>query len=53
LIRVQRVLRSRARCVLYANRFEPWEGEDMAKYLIAWILGVPAVVLVLIYLLFN
>jgi hypothetical protein len=29
------------------------EGTDMAKYLIAWILGVPAVVLVLIYLLFN
>jgi len=25
----------------------------MGKYLIAWILGVPAVVLVIIYLLFN
>jgi len=25
----------------------------MGKYLIAWIMGVPAVVLVLIYLIFN
>jgi hypothetical protein len=25
----------------------------MGKYLIAWILGVPAIVLVIIYLLFN
>jgi len=25
----------------------------MGKYLIAWILGVPAIVLVVIYLLFN
>ena len=32
--------------------FDFAEGTDMAKYLIAWILGVPAIVLVLIYLLF-
>jgi hypothetical protein len=25
----------------------------MGKYLIAWILGVPAIVLVIIYMLFN
>lgn len=28
-------------------------SEIMGKYLIAWILGVPAVVLVLLYLIFN
>jgi hypothetical protein len=35
-----------------SNGFDSTEGTDMAKYLIAWILGVPAIVLVLIYLLF-
>lgn len=29
------------------------EDDIMGKYLIAWILGVPAFVLVIIYLLFN
>ena len=28
------------------------ESNDMGKYLFAWILGVPAVVLVIVYLLF-
>jgi hypothetical protein len=26
---------------------------DMGKYVIAWLLGVPAIVLVVVYLLFN
>jgi hypothetical protein len=29
------------------------QGNVMGKYLIAWILGVPAFVLVIIYLLFH
>jgi hypothetical protein len=29
------------------------KGHDMGKYFIAWLLGVPAAVLVLIYLFFN
>jgi len=29
------------------------QGEALGKYVIAWLLGVPAVVLVLVYLLFN
>lgn len=33
--------------------FTTSRGNIMGKYLIAWILGVPAVVLVIIYLLFN
>jgi hypothetical protein len=28
-------------------------GEVVGKYVIAWLLGVPAVVLVLVYVLFN
>lgn len=35
------------------RRTTPEETHIMGKYLIAWILGVPAVVLVLIYLIFN
>jgi hypothetical protein len=44
---------ARAHQVLHAVRVKPFEGADMAKYLIAWILGVPAIILVLIYLLFH
>jgi hypothetical protein len=32
---------------------QPIEESDMGKYFLAWLLGVPAFVLVIIYLLFN
>ena len=32
---------------------KPIEESDMGKYVLAWILGVPAFVLVILYLLFN
>jgi hypothetical protein len=44
---------SRAQRVLYPNVTTQAEATVMGKYLIAWILGVPAFVLVIIYLLFN
>jgi hypothetical protein len=34
-------------------RFHEFEEGDMGKYFIAWLLGVPAFVLVLIYLFFG
>jgi hypothetical protein len=39
--------------VLYRNVTTTAKEAVMGKYLIAWILGVPAFVLVIIYLLFN
>ena len=35
------------------RRFHEFEEGDMGKYFIAWLLGVPAFVLVLIYLFFG
>jgi hypothetical protein len=29
------------------------QGDDMGKYFLAWLLGVPAIVLVLIFLFFR
>jgi hypothetical protein len=39
--------------VLYPVVAITHRGTVMGKYLLAWILGVPAFVLVIIYLLFN
>jgi hypothetical protein len=45
--------KARAQAVLCPVVTNNLEGNAMGKYLIAWILGVPAFVLVIIYLLFH
>jgi hypothetical protein len=39
--------------MMYSLYLPPVRDAFMGKYLIAWILGVPAIVLVVIYLLFH
>lgn len=40
--------------MLHAQTFNNIEQEnDMGKYVLGWLLGVPAVVLVVVYLIFN
>ena len=34
-------------------RRQPERSSDMGKYLLGWIMGVPVIVLVIIYVLFN
>jgi hypothetical protein len=43
-------VRPRRRAVTCTHRIHPLKETVMGKYLIAWILGVPAFVLVLIYM---
>lgn len=41
-----------ARILEAAGSRNPWEIE-MGKYLLAWVLGVPAIVLVIVYVFFH
>lgn len=43
---------AKARALLNSGTHDTWRI-DMGKYILGWLLGVPAVVLVIIYLLFN
>jgi hypothetical protein len=57
--RVAATIGASAGCATWTNRAvaPSWarenEDRDMGKYFIAWLLGVPAIVLVVIYLLFH